>query len=502
MPNEILQSMLQFSNFLSQENKNKEAQLKDAKVNLAINKIGKVYQDLGPDATPDDIRQKTFGLMRDVTGLDVAQETVPIIQSSYKSALDFQEQKKTAAEDKAYAEGLNQLTRNQVDINGMGAKNAGNFVSTYLAGDYKFEQEDAAGTWLVKKDIKGKIIDKELIKNRQVEMQTELSVYAGKKAIDARYDKSKTDNQFEKMRTSPLSIEQNGMVFPLKEVPGVDGYFYTTPDGERHWDSGANAFKTSTTAGDETKRKMDNLKASIENASREFGTLVDKDNFKTSKEDWTTGFDRFIAVESSDKLGTKMSKKLDKFDQTTKNKAWDKLKQIKILKEQLKNVETGQDAGLTTGNVEAYKYKYGFQYKQQYDNVYNVIDNALGVVNKGSKVNPFENRWQDPSKPKLESGTYPPVTNFQIAEAFKKQVADIYTTLKKGNQLDIDAKEFYRLPKDPGNPKSGAIDFKDMNDDQWRTWWQNASDATKTYLMAQFRDSYIPQSVVNYFPTK
>jgi len=116
MPGKVADALLGLTQYLQGENQRLDIEDKEKRIELAAEHIANKFQELGPDATPQEMQGLQFELIEDAASLGGLQENLPLISGLMQSAMNTRQITKLESQDEA----LGQFIKDEFGIDGAG----------------------------------------------------------------------------------------------------------------------------------------------------------------------------------------------------------------------------------------------------------------------------------------------------------------------------------------------------------------------------------------------
>ncbi len=120
MAGQVVDALQGLTQYLSSENERMKAEDKEKRVQLAAEHIADSFQNLPPDASPQDIQNLQFELIEDAASIGGLQENLPLISGLHQSQMQTREITKLEEQDKA----LGSFIEEEFGISGQGLSGA------------------------------------------------------------------------------------------------------------------------------------------------------------------------------------------------------------------------------------------------------------------------------------------------------------------------------------------------------------------------------------------
>jgi len=114
------------TSYLHAENKRIDEEFKEQKIDLSAELIAKKFQELPPDATPQELQKLQFEAIENAAALGGLQENLPLISGMYNSAMQTRSLVEQERRDEALAESIQETLG--VDVGQMSVKMQWHFL--------------------------------------------------------------------------------------------------------------------------------------------------------------------------------------------------------------------------------------------------------------------------------------------------------------------------------------------------------------------------------------
>lgn len=152
----VAEALKGLTSYLRAENARLDIEFKEQKIDLAAQNIANKFQNLPPDASPEQLQALQFELIGDAALYGALEENLPLISGLHTSAL----QTRSIVEAERHDEALAEAIQDQLgfDVGQMTGKDAVELFKTYESTKRETTFKDEAGrTFLEITDAKGKV---------------------------------------------------------------------------------------------------------------------------------------------------------------------------------------------------------------------------------------------------------------------------------------------------------------------------------------------------------
>lgn len=158
----VAEALKGLTSYLRAENTRLDAEFKEAKIDLSAELIAKKFQELPPDATPQELQKIQFEAIENASALGGLQENLPLISGMYNSAHQTRSLIEQEKKDEAFAQGIHEALG--IDPGEMGGENVLKLFQAEFGARRDITVEDEQGrAWIRTFNAKRQEIDKIMI---------------------------------------------------------------------------------------------------------------------------------------------------------------------------------------------------------------------------------------------------------------------------------------------------------------------------------------------------
>jgi hypothetical protein len=236
----VAEALRGLTSYLHAENQRLDAEFKEAKIDLSAESIAKKFQELPPDATPQELQKLQFEAIENAAALGGLQENLPLISGLYNSAMQTRSLVEQERHDKAFAQGIQETLG--IDAGEMTGAQVMSLFQAEVGSRKDITFEDEAGrTFLRTINAKGQEVDvhtisplsrteKLNIENQQHFIQTKTtSDFALRNALALQRNKFELEANAQYGLTGVRQIR--GMDFLRGQTTPEQGQLYTPKKG-------------------------------------------------------------------------------------------------------------------------------------------------------------------------------------------------------------------------------------------------------------------------------
>jgi len=209
----VAEALKGLTNYLRAENTRLDAEFKEAKIDLSAEMIAKKFQELPPDATPQELQKLQFESIENAAALGGLQENLPLISGMYNSAHQTRSLIEQEKRDEAFAEGIEE--RLGIDVAGMRPADMLQLFQADISSRKDITSENLAGQTILETfNVKGDVTFKKMIS--PLGRQQKLDIEFGQQT---RLTKMTSDFALR----NALALQQNKFDLEANEKYGLTG---------------------------------------------------------------------------------------------------------------------------------------------------------------------------------------------------------------------------------------------------------------------------------------